>query len=180
MKKLGTLGVAVLLGMSMTLGLAPSASAYPEPVCNLVVSPTVVHPGDVVTVHCSLDVATSSRTSSASARAAANADTHWVVTFASSTRTGTGRSFTTHFRAPQVTAATVLSVHSVGTNTVAGVRCDRTSHVRDLPKSAVSPVHLSLPNTGGPRLFLLIAGLALVLIGGVAVQRSRHRYEPRH
>ncbi len=173
MKKLVAIGAAALVAMFMAVGLAPAASAYPEAVCNLVVSPTVVHPGDVVTVHCSLQTVESPRLVG---RAAAGADTHWVVTFSGATHTGTGESFTTHFTAPSVTTSTVLSVHSVGHDSVTGVTCDRSVNVTDLPNSVVNPPHGGLPNTGGPRMILLIVGIALALVGGIAIQQSRKRH----
>ncbi len=173
MKKLVAIGAAALVAMFMAVGLAPAASAYPEAVCNLVVSPTVVHPGDVVTVHCSLDTVDSPRVLG---RAAAGADTHWVVTFAGLTRTGTGESFTTHFTAPTVISSTVYSVHSVGHDSVTGVTCDRSVNITDLPNNVVNPPHGGLPNTGGPKLILLIAGIALALVGGIAIQQSRKRH----
>ncbi|MCW2858067.1 MAG: hypothetical protein JWR52_3682 [Marmoricola sp.] len=182
MKKLVAIGAAALVAMFMAVGLAPAASAYPEAVCNLVVSPTVVHPGDVVTVHCSLQTIESPRLAG---RSAASADTHWVVTFDGLTHTGTGESFTTHFTAPQVSSSTVFSVHSVGHDTVTGVKCDRSVNVTDVPGgTVVSPPTGGLPNTGGPGLILLVLGVCFVLGGGIAIQRSRKGHhaqsQPQH
>ena len=78
------------------------------------------------------------------------------MTFNGETRTGTGETFTQTFKAPEVTKPTVFKLTSVGTGD-AGT-CSRSVNITVLPSgTTVVPPDDELPNTGGPRLILLIA-----------------------
>jgi hypothetical protein len=170
MKKLIVIGATALATLFVVLGVAPSAFAYPEGVCNLEVSAQVVNSGESVTATCTYSVVDTA------ARKAAGSNVSWVVTFNGATHTGTGDTFTTTFKAPEVTAPTTYTLKSVGTGD-AGT-CSRSVNITVLPNGTVNPPEPPhMPNTGGPRLILLIAGLVLVLAGAVAIRLSRKSHD---
>lgn len=173
MKKLIVIGATALTTLFVVLGFAPSAFAYPEGVCNLEVSAQVVNSGESITATCSYQlVETNPRASTA-------ADTTWVMTFNGETRTGKGATFTQTFKAPEVTKPTTFKLTSVGTGD-AGT-CSRSVNITVLPNGTVSPPKgPHLPNTGGPRLILLIAGFALVIAGAFAIRQSRKGPDGHH
>src|SRR5690349_23417794 len=109
MKKLIVIGATALATLLMVLGFAPAASAYPEGVCDLEVSAQVVNGGDTITATCHYTVVDNA------ARKQAGEDIHWVMTFNGQTRTGTGESFTSTFKAPDVTKPTTYKLTSTGT-----------------------------------------------------------------
>ncbi len=162
MKKLIVIGLTALAGMVASVGIVPAAHAYPEAVCTLEVSVQVVKSGDKVTATASLETSDS----------AADSDTEWEMTFNGETRTGTGSSFTATFVAPEVPERTELTLLSVGVNDAD--TCQRTATITVLAAGdQVTPPDDGLPAAGGPRLALLLAGLGLVLAGGVAIRQSR-------
>lgn len=166
MKKLIAIGATALTMLFMVFGLTPSAFAYPEGVCDLQVSAQVVNSGDTITATCHYTVVDNA------ARKQAGEDIHWVMTFNGQTRTGTGETFTATFKAPDVSQPTSFKLTSTGTGP-AGT-CSRSVNIRVLPDAVVSPPKgPHLPNTGGPRLMLLVAGLGLVLVGAVSIRMSR-------
>jgi hypothetical protein len=175
MKKLIVIGATALTTLFMVLGFSPSAFAYPEGVCDLEVSAQVVNSGDTITATCHYSVVDNS------ARKQAGEDIHWVMTFNGQTRTGTGETFTATFKAPEVDTPTTFKLTSTGTGP-AGT-CSRSVNVTVLPNGTVSPPGGGphLPDTGGPRLFLLLAGFALVVGGAVAIRVSRReQHTGRH
>lgn len=173
MKKLIVIGATALATLFVVLGVAPSAQAYPEGVCNLELSAQVVNSGESITATCTYSVVDTA------ARKSALSDTTWVMTFNGETRTGTGETFTQTFVAPEVTKPTTFKLTSVGTGD-AGT-CSRSVNVTVLPNGTkVEPPDDDLPNTGGPRLILLLAGLGLVISGAVAIRQSRNRHDGRH
>ena len=138
--------------------------------CDLEVSAQVVNSGESVTATCTYSIVETD------ARKSALSDTTWVMTFNGETRTGTGETFTQTFKAPDVTKATVFKLTSVGTGD-AGT-CSRTVNITVLPNgSAVTPPGEELPNTGGPDLWILLAGLALVGAGTAVTLRSRRKVQ---
>ncbi len=172
MKKLILTGLTALAGVVASVGIAPAAHAYPEAVCTLVISAQVVNSGDEITATCTLE------TTDTAARAAADSDTQWEMTFNGETRTGTGSSFTATFKAPEVSERTELTLLSVGVN--GETSCQRTAMITVLPRGdQVTPPgdDDGLPGTGGPRLALLFAGLGLVLAGGAAIRQSRKGHD---
>jgi hypothetical protein len=172
MKKLIVIGATALTTLLMLFGFAPAASAYPEGVCDLEVSAQVVNSGETITATCHYSVVDTS------ARKQAGDDIHWVMTFNGETRTGTGETFTANFKAPDVDAPTVFKLTSTGTGP-AGT-CSRSVNITVLPNGTVSPPgHPHMPNTGGPRLILLIAGLGLLFAGGVSIWLSRRDQSSR-
>jgi LPXTG-motif cell wall-anchored protein len=170
-KKVLSLVVAALVGLFALVGLAPAAQAYPEGVCDLEVSAQVVNSGESITATCTYSVVDNS------ARKSALSDTTWVMTFNGETRTGTGETFTQTFTAPSVTEPTTFALKSTGTGD-AGT-CSRTVNITVLPDgSVVSPPGDDLPNTGGPNLWILLAGLGLVVAGTAVTLRSRGKVQP--
>ena len=171
MKKLIVFGATALAALVMVFGFAPAASAYPEGVCDLEVSAQVVNSGETITATCHYSVVDSS------ARKQAGDDVHWVMTFNGETRTGTGETFTATFTAPEVDSPTSFTLTSTGTGP-AGT-CSRSVNLTVLPNGSTEPPKNPLPNTGGPRLVLLIAGLALVGAGAVSIRVSRKEQRSR-
>ena len=165
-KKVLSLAVAALVGLFALVGLAPAAEAYPEGACNLEVSAQVVNSGESITATCTYSVVEDN------ARKSALSDTTWVMTFNGETRTGTGETFTQTFVAPEVTEPTTFPLKSTGTGD-AGT-CSRTVNITVLPTgTTVLPPGDDLPNTGGPNLWILLAGFGLVIAGIAVTLRSR-------
>jgi uncharacterized surface anchored protein len=173
MKKLIVIGATALATLFVVLGVAPSAYAYPEGVCDLEVSAQVVNSGETITATCTYSVVDNA------ARKSALSDTNWVMTFNGETRTGTGETFTQSFVAPEVTEPTTFPLKSTGTGD-AGT-CSRTVNITILPNGQTEPPKgPHMPNTGGPRLILLIAGLGLVVAGAIAIRQSRKSHDGHH
>ncbi|MBO9522568.1 MAG: LPXTG cell wall anchor domain-containing protein [Nocardioidaceae bacterium] len=174
MKKVLLAAATVLVALFATLGVAPAASAYPELTCNLTVDSQVVNEGDTFTA-----TGTAAVVEKNARGAAVGDDIHWVMTFNGETRTGAGAVFTQTFTAPNVTKKTVFPL-TAKTSSDAGT-CQRTVDITVLPGGAVveppgeGPGEGGLPNTGGPRLILLIAGILLLLGGSGAVVVARRR-----
>jgi LPXTG-motif cell wall-anchored protein len=170
-KKVLSLAVAALVGLFALVGLAPAAQAYPEGLCDLEVSAQVVNSGESITATCTYSVVETD------ARKSALSDTTWVMTFNGETRNGTGETFTQTFEAPVVSEPTTFKLTSVGTGD-AGT-CSRSVNITVLPNgSAVTPPgDGDLPNTGGPNLWILLAGFGLVGTGIAVTLRSRGRVQ---
>ncbi|MCW2783630.1 MAG: hypothetical protein JWP74_147 [Marmoricola sp.] len=167
MKKLVLIWLTALAAAAVTLGVAPAASAYPDLTCNLTVNHQTVVAGKTFTV-----TGTAADIEKAARAAATGDDISWVMKFNGDTRTGTGTTFVQKFKAPVVSKPTVLPLVARATST-AGT-CQHTLNLTILPTGVVTPPGSgTLPNTGGPRLILLIGGLVLVLAGGGAVWGSR-------
>ena len=170
-KKVLSLGVTALVGLFALVGLAPAAQAYPEGVCDLQVSAQQVNGGDTITATSHYSVVDTA------ARKQAGDDVHWVLTFNGETRTGTGETFKASFTAPEVGKRTSLTLTSTG-NGPAGT-CSRSVDITVLPTgSQVTPPGGDLPNTGGPDLWILLAGLGLVGVGTAVTLRTRRRVHP--
>lgn len=169
MKKIGLAAIAVLALVLTSVGLAPSASAYPEVTCDVTVNAQVLHSGERLVV-----TATAGGTVQAQ-RAAATSDVTWTITWNGITRHGKGSRFVTKFIAPNVSSSKVLTLESSMTS--ASGNCVRSLDITVLPQDIVSPPNGGghLPNTGGPRLLWLLAGLALVILGGGAAFSARRR-----
>lgn len=165
---------AALFAASLTLvGFAPSASAYPEQTCDVVVSGQVVVSGDDFTASASAEAGTTE----ADPRAAAEGEYTWVMTFNDETRSGTGAVFTQTFTAPEVTEATRFPLTARVVMPDAATTCERSVDITVNPgDSVITPPGGGggeLPNTGGPRAIFLYAGLVMVAGGAVAVRQSR-------
>jgi len=174
LKKLIVIGATALTTLMLAFGFAPSAFAYPEGVCDLEVSAQVVNSGETITATCHYSVVDNS------ARKQAGDEVHWVMTFNGETRTGTGETFTATFKAPEVNKPTSFTLSSTGTGP-AGT-CSRSVNINVLPSGVVSPPGGGphLPDTGGPRLILLMAGIILVVAGAVSIRMSRRERSSHH
>lgn len=171
MKKVLLAAATMFIALFATVGFAPSAFAYPELTCNLTVDPQVVYEGESFTA-----TATAAEVTSPARASATGDDISWVMTFNGDSRTGKGAVFVQTFTAPQVTASTKYPLTATSTST-AGT-CTHTVDITVLPLGAVvSPPggQGGLPNTGGPDIAFLIAGIVLLLGGGVAVVFARRR-----
>lgn len=173
MKKLLLIASALLLTSLGMAGFASSASAYPETSCDVSVSAQIVNAGDNFTA---TGTAQQTTTGNRSARAAAAAVT-WTVTFNGEVRHATGSTFRMTFKAPSVTTKTTFPLTAKAVMPDATTHCQRTVDITVEPGGIVSPpggcTGLCLPNTGGPRLAILIAGVALLVGGAYAVRQSR-------
>ena len=168
MKKLVAIGVSALAAMFVAAVLAPSAYAYPELTCNLTVDHQVVTAGSTFTA-----TGTAAEVEKAARAAAAGDNVTWLMTWGEQTRTGAGAVFEQTFTAPDVTSQTVIRM--VAKATSAAGNCQHALNVTVVPSGAqVSPAGDEvIPNAGGPRLILLIAGVGLVVAGGFAVRQAR-------
>lgn len=179
-KKVLSLGVAALVGLLAVIGLAPAAQAYPEVVIDLTAHPTVLYGGETFT-----------------ATATSNVDCDWTLEWNGDSRDkSASQEFVTTYTAPDVTKITKIPLHGTcvytlpdgatpvtgrsATSAAAGplVTWKRTIMITVLPRgSAVSPPGEDLPNTGGPNLWILLAGLGLVGIGTAVTLRSRRKVQ---
>lgn len=174
MKKLIVIGVMTLAAMFVALGVAPSANAYPETSCNVTVDAQKVESGTKLKVHGESQLVV---TDDGLGRAAAPGTT-WTATFNGDTVTKTSDEFNTTFAVPEVSTETVLTLTVKAKMTGATDACEKSLNITVRPDGTlVNPPDDQLPNTGGPRMILLIAGLGLVVAGGVAIQQSRKRHE---
>ncbi|MCW2787124.1 MAG: hypothetical protein JWP74_3641 [Marmoricola sp.] len=167
--------VAVLGAVFLVLGISGGAFAdYAAATMNLTVTPTTLVGGNTFT-----GIATS------------NEDCHWSITYggpASTAQpiTGTGTSLHFSFNTDTVGAVRTDAVTAVCSYDPSVPRATVTQTLQrsvdvTLTPTGVSPPTtstgggLGLPNTGGPSLWLAVAGLALTLLGAGAVVRSRAR-----
>lgn len=164
MKKVLLVAASMLVAFLATVGIAPSASAYPELTCNLTVDPQVVYEGEKFTA-----TATAAETESGTGVI------HWVMTFNGETRTGTGAVFVQTFTAPDVDKTTKFPLTAKSSSS-AGT-CEHTVDITVLPTGVTvsPPGEGGLPNTGGPHLWIFIAGVALLIGGSGAVVTARRR-----
>jgi len=171
MNKLGMAIVIALMGVLATVGLAPAALAYPEAQQNLTVDRQSLYGGESFT-----------------AFATSNVSCDWTLEWNGETRTQTSEDFTTSFEAPVVTEVTEIALNGscaydsleeprAAAKAAAVATFEKTIIITVLPQgNAVSPPgDDDLPNTGGPNLWILIAGLASVLAGVVVIRSAKGR-----
>lgn len=151
--------VLALLLASVMVGLAfqAPAEAYPGTVCSVSISPAS---GEL----------TSGQTLTLTGKASTT--THWTVTINGVVHYYTGTTFTETYKVPTVSHKTVIGVTVVCSNSSGSL----TLHYRIV----VDPFSLAgngsggkLPNTGGPSLWWLLAGIACALSGAVLAWRGR-------
>jgi LPXTG-motif cell wall-anchored protein len=169
MKKLAVLCIAALGAALLVFGTAPAASAYPELTCTVDVSPQVLKPGQQFTVTGKAAGVDSTN------HAIDPASVQWTFAWNGVTKTRSGSPASVKFTAPQVTRTKVIPL-TVRSTSAAG-DCVRHFDVTVLAAAAAAP-HAGgsgLPGTGGPTVWLLVAGLVLLLGGGGAVVSARRR-----
>lgn len=174
MKKLAIIGAMILAAMFVAVGVAPSANAYPDVSCNVTVNAQKVNSGAQLKV-----TATSQQFSTPrlAARAAADA-VDWRAEFNGHVHTAHAATFHTTFNVPTVKAEKVITLHVRAVTADGTTSCVKTLNITVEPGgTTVSPPGGHLPDTGGPRLLLLIGGLALVVAGGVAIRQSRKGHD---
>lgn len=171
MKKLASFGVAVLIALFSALGLAPSAQAYPEPQFNLTVNHQVIYGGQQFT-----------------ATATSEVTCDWTLEWNGDSRFKTASTFVTTYTAPVVTTITKIPLNATCVYAAASARKSaraaadatwtRSVTITVLPNgSAVSPPSSggNLPNAGGPRLWIMLAGFGSLLAGAAVVVTARRR-----
>lgn len=172
MNKLGTIIMIALMGVLATVGLAPAAQAYPDAQQNLTVDRQSLYGGESFT-----------------AFATSNVSCDWTLEWSGESRTQTSEDFTTSFEAPIVTEVTEIPLNGTcvydsleepraAAKAAAVATFEKTIVITVLPQSnAVSPPgdDDDLPNTGGPNLWILIAGIASVLAGAVVIRSAKGR-----
>jgi hypothetical protein len=174
---------AVFAALVATLGavvLAPAAQAYPESVCTYAVQPQTLVGGGPVTVTGTSTVSHHWRfrlddSATAGGRPAAGGSAQDA--------TGTGTTFSHTFRTPKVKTRTTVYVHAScdgGGVKVLPVTLDPAGAGLAPGQGAALPDHNGiLPGTGGPGLWLLLAALALLLVGlGISSVRRRAPQDP--
>ncbi|RNL62203.1 LPXTG cell wall anchor domain-containing protein [Nocardioides marmoriginsengisoli] len=177
MKKLILIGITTLAALFAMVGLSPSAQAYPETSCNVFVDSQIVKSGATFTATGESQQFTTPRLA---ARASAGDPVSWEMTFNGEVRTGKAEVFVQKFKAPVVKKKTTLPLTASAIMPDAKTTCTKTVDITILPGgTTVSPPGDHLPNTGGPQLYLLIAGLVLVVAGGLAIRSSRKSHESR-
>lgn len=172
MKKLGTTILVALLAVLATVGLAPAAQAYPDAQQNLTVDRQSLYGGESFT-----------------AFATSNVNCDWTLEWNGESRTQSSEDFTTSFEAPIVTEPTDIALNGtciydsleeprVAAKAAAESTFEKTIVITVLPQSnAVSPPgdDDDLPNTGGPNLWILIAGLLSLVAGAVVIRSAKSR-----
>lgn len=177
MKKLILIGITTLAALFAVVGLAPAAQAYPETSCNVSVDSQVVRSGGTFTATGESQQFTTPRLSS-NQRTSAVEPVSWTMTFNGEVRKGKAVTFVQKFKAPVVKKKTTLPLTASAIMADAKTTCTKTVDITILPGgTTVSPPGENLPNTGGPQLYLLIAGLVLVVAGGLAIRSSRKSHE---
>ena len=177
MKKLIVIGATALTTLFLAFGVAPAAQAYPETTCNVTVDAQTVDSGSKVHVHGTAETMT---TDDGLGRQSAEPTIHWVATFNGQTHTADEDVFDTTFDVPEVDVVTHYTLHVKAVMPGGTPTCERSLVITAEPTSVSPPGHPHLPNTGGPRLILLIAGLALVVVGAVSIRMSRKERSGRH
>jgi hypothetical protein len=184
------LGVGAVLGALVASVLAllvsPAAQAYPESVCAYAVQPQHLVGGKPVTVTGTSTVSHNWRfrldanpgpEARRAPRAAAGA------AFTPQEATGTGTTFSHTFQTPGVSKQTTLYVHCFcdgGGEKIFPVTLDPAGSVIAPGQGSNPPDHNGiLPGTGGPALWLLLAAVALLLVGlGISAARRREQHDP--
>ncbi|MGN6723112.1 MAG: LPXTG cell wall anchor domain-containing protein [Marmoricola sp.] len=145
--------VVVLAVIVAALGMAVAspAQAYPPVSCSVTITPQKLVGGNPITV-----------------KGKSNVSEKWTVSFDGVTHHYVGKTFTDRYPTPKVQKKTVLRliVHcsgSLGDQTLA-------YNVTLLPASTGKGV---LPNTGGPDLWLFVAGFGALSLGAVLMTRRR-------
>jgi LPXTG-motif cell wall-anchored protein len=170
MKKLALLCIAALGSALLVLGTAPSASAYPEATCDVTVDRQVLDPGDSFTV-------TGTATAiDAQGNVVGPANIHWSFRWNGDTKLRTGSPVHATFTAPKVAHTRTIRL-TARADTPQGP-CVHHVDIKVVAAEVSAPGGGGghLPSTGGPAFWILVAALALLLVGSgtVVVTRKRH------
>lgn len=179
MKKTAMTCAGTLIALLALVGLAPAANAYPDVTIDLTVDRQVLYGAETYT-----------------ATGTSNVDCAWTLEWDGEVHTGTGADgspYTTTYTAPEVEEITEIPLHGtcgytepsgrVAARAAAGpATWERTIIITVLPQgdgTVVPPTDNggNLPNTGGPNLLFLIAGVGLLVLGAGAVTVARRRAE---
>lgn len=157
----GTALALLLTALVGGLALQPPADAYPATVCTVQISPASghLHSGQTLTL-----TGKSSTT------------THWTVTINGVVHYYTGTTFTEHYTVPTVSHQTTIGVTVYCSNSSGALT--RSYRIVVDPFSLPGGGSGHLPNTGGPSLWWLLAGLVLVLFGASLTFKPRVAAKP--
>lgn len=168
MKKLVAAIFGTALTLALSMGVMPTAHAYPDVVIDVNVDKNVVYGGGIYT-----------------ATARASVSCRWTLTWNGVTKRGQGTTFTAKFKAPPVKKVTKIPLQATceyddgtATNSRAAT-WTRTIMIKVLPRGASQggppASNGSLPGTGGPDRGWILGGIALLLLGGGATLLARQR-----
>lgn len=178
MKKFASAFAVALVALLATLGLAPTASAYPDVSIDLTVNHQTLYGGETFTATGTSDVSCT-----------------WALEWNGVHRnSATTMLFSTTYVAPDVTKVTQIPLHGTCTYTapsasrtsaraaVASAAWNRTIMITVLPAANAVDAPAAaggadLPNTGGPNRWFLLAGVTLLITGAGAVFVARRRAE---
>lgn len=173
MKKVLLIVVAMVGALFAVVGTTSTAYAYPELNCNVEVDAQTVNSGATFVASGRTNQFFTDDGQGRSSRAAADEVT-WEVTFNGAVRNPTGETFSETFTAPEVTKTTKFRLTARAIMPNATAQCEHAVDITVVPDGVdITPPGEELPNTGGPRLELLLLGAGLVVLGAYAVRRSR-------
>lgn len=185
MKKLAVLCMVAMGAALVVLGTAPAASAYPERTCSVSVDHQVVDPGDRFTA-----TGTASGVDSKN-RAVPSSSFRWSFEWNGVTQDRTGAEASVSYKAPKVSHARTITLTARSTSPDGDCVRHIDITVRSTSVSAPgggagsgagsgaghhgSAGGFTMPNTGGPAFWILLAALVALVGGGGAVVVSRRR-----
>lgn len=167
MKKLIAAVFGTALTLALSLGVMPTAHAYPDVVIDVSVDKNVVYGGGTYT---------------ATAKASVPCD--WTLVWNGVTKSGQGTSFAARFKAPPVKKVTNIPLQATcayddGNATASRTATwTRTIMIKVLPRASQGGPKAdngALPGTGGPNQGWILGGIALLLLGGGAALLARRR-----
>jgi len=173
MKKLIVIGVTTLAALFVAFGFAPSANAYPQTSCKVSINAQKVLGGSKLEVRGEAEKVV---TDDGLGRAGATTNS-WRAEFDGDVKTVDADVLDVTFDVPEVDETTVLTLNVRAVMPGVSEACDQSLNITVQPGDTVIEPPGNLPNTGGPRLSLLIGGLGLVAAGGVAIRQSRRHHE---
>jgi LPXTG-motif cell wall-anchored protein len=169
-KKVVVLCLAALGAALLVVGVAPTASAYPDLSCEVTVDHQTLRPGESFTVTGENKVAIDSV-----GNPVPDSAVHWTFNWNGVTKARTGKLVHASFTAPEVSRTRVIPLTARSTSPAG--QCVRHLDIKVLGTSVSPPTGGGghLPSTGGPAFWLLLAAVALLLVGGGTVLRTRRR-----
>lgn len=169
MKKSFAASLAAISGTMLVLSAAP-ADAYPDAAQNLTVDRQVLPGGEQFTATATSNVLCDD----------------WTLSWNGDTRTRTAQDFVTTYTAPKVDEITKIPLHGTceytvpvaqrSARTAERATWERTIMITVLPEGQAAPPNDDdglLPDTGGPTLWLLLAGAGLAGAGWVVIRSTK-------